>query len=181
MTTKTRLSLAEFLRMPNIEERRLELIDGEVHEKMSPRWGHSTLASQLVIALQSFGIVGVEPRAIIPDAPAWGPSAPIPDLALYKTAQPKPDEWMTRPPDLVVELLSIGQSRTEMRAKAAIYVEFGVSCVWVFDLERQTVDVYERAKRRSLTAADQLTCETLPGFSERVGDLFQRAGFDVDS
>lgn len=181
MTTKTRLSLAEFLRMPDIEERRLELIDGEVHEKMSPRWGHSTLASQLVIALQSFGIVGVEPRAIIPDAPAWGPSAPIPDLALYKTAQPKPDEWMTRPPDLVVELLSIGQSRTEMRAKAAIYVEFGVPCVWVFDLERQTVDVYERAERRSLAAADQLTCETLPGFSERIGDLFQRAGFEVDS
>ena len=181
MTTKTRLSLAEFLRMPDIEERRLELIDGEVHEKMSPRWGHSTLASQLVIALQSFGIVGVEPRAIIPDAPAWGPSAPIPDLALYKTAQPKPDEWMTRPPDLVVELLSIGQSRTEMRAKAAIYVEFGVPCVWVFDLERQTVDVYERAERRSLAAADQLTCETLPGFSERIGDLFQRAGFGVDS
>ena len=181
MTTKTRLSLAEFLRMPDIEERRLELIDGEVHEKMSPRWGHSTLASQLVIALQSFGIVGVEPRAIIPDAPAWGPSAPIPDLALYKTAQPKPDEWMTRPPDLVVELLSVGQSRTEMRAKAAIYVEFGVPCVWVFDLERQTVDVYERAERRSLAAADQLTCETLPGFSERIGDLFQRAGFEVDS
>ena len=181
MTTKTRLSLAEFLRMPDIEERRLELIDGEVHEKMSPRWGHSTLASQLVIALQSFGIVGVEPRAIIPDAPAWGPSAPIPDLALYKTAQPKPDEWMTRPPDLVVELLSIGQSRTEMRAKAAIYVEFGVPCVWVFDLERQTVDVYERAERRGLASADQLTCETLPGFSERIGDLFQRAGFDADS
>ena len=185
MTTKTRLSLAEFLRIPDIEERRLELIDGEVHEKMSPRWGHSTLASQLVIALQSFGIVGVEPRAIIPEAPAWGPSAPIPDLALYKTAQksaqPKPDEWMTRPPDLVVELLSIGQSRTEMRAKASIYVEFGVPCVWVFDLERQTVDVYERGVRRNLAAADRLTCETLPQFSERIGDLFARAGFDADS
>ena len=181
MTTKTRLSLAEFLRMPDIEERRLELIDGEVHEKMSPRWGHGELAIELAFALRPFGFSSTEPRAIIPEAPAWGPSAPIPDRAFDKSTRPKPHEWMTRPPDIVVELLSIGQSRTEMRAKAAIYVEFGVPCVWVFDLERQTVDVYERAERRGLAAADQLTCETLPGFSERIGDLFQRAGFEVDS
>ena len=63
MTTKTRLTLEEFLRMPDIEERRLELIDGEVYEKMSPRWGHSSLAVELAIALKPFGFVGVEPRA----------------------------------------------------------------------------------------------------------------------
>ena len=55
MTTKTRLSLAEFLRMPDIEERRLELIDGEVHEKMSPRWGHGELVIELAFALRPFG------------------------------------------------------------------------------------------------------------------------------
>ena len=180
MTTQTRLTLEEFLRMPDIEERRLELIDGEVSEKISPRWGHSSLAVELAIALKPFGSVGVEARAIIPAAPAWGPSAPIPDLALYKTNRPKSDEWMTSPPDLVVELLSIGQSRTEMRAKASIYLGFGVPCVWVFDLERQTVDVYERGDRRGLTASDQLTCETLPGFSDSIGDLFQRAGFEAE-
>lgn len=184
MTTKTRLTLDEFLALPGIDERRLELIDGEVCEKMSPRWGHSRLAGELYVVLQAFGIVGVEPRAIIPDAPAWGPSAPIPDLALYRPAhgahQPKADEWMTRPPDLVVELLSIGQSRTEMRAKASIYLAFGVPCVWVFDLERQTVDVYEGGDRRTLSAADTLTCETLPGFAERIGDLLVRAGFELD-
>ncbi len=179
MTTKTRLTLEEFLQMPGIEERRLELIDGEVQEKMSPRWGHGTLALELAFSLRDFGFASVEPRAIIPDAPARGPSAPLPDLALYKTAPPKSDEWMTRPPDLVVELLSIGQSRIEMRGKASIYVEFGVPCVWVFDLERLTVDVYEAGERRTLTPADHLTCGTLPGFSERVGGLFQRAGFET--
>ena len=182
MATKTRLTLEDFLALPDIEERRLELIDGEVHEKMSPRWGHSTLAVELAIALKPFGFVGVEPRAIIPDAPAWGPSAPIPDLALYKTKtnRPKSDEWMTQPPDLVVELLSIGQSRTEMRAKASLYLGFGVPCVWVFDLERQTVDVYESGERRTLTATDTLSCETLPGFAEGVGELLARAGFEVE-
>ena len=70
---------------------------------------------------------------------------------------------------------------TEMRAKASIYVEFGVPCVCVFDLERQTVDAYEHGARRNLTAAETLTCQTLPGCSERIGDIFHRAGFDADS
>lgn len=173
-----RLTLDEFLALPDIEERRFELIDGEVYEKAPRRWGHGALIGELGFVLRSFGFIGVEPRAIIPAGPSWGPSAPLPDLALYRSARPKPDEWMTRPPDLVVELLSIGQSRSEMRSKAAVYVEFGVSCVWVFDLERQTVDVYEGGERRTLTARDTLTCRTLAGFEERIQDLFARAGLE---
>ena len=180
MTTKTRLTLEEFLRMPDIEERRLELIDGEVYEKAARRWGDGALVGELGSALHSFGFVGLAPRAIIPEAPSRGPSAPIPDLALYKKNRPISDEWMTAPPDLVVELLSIGQSRTEMRAKASIYLGFGVACVWIFDLERKTVDVYEGGDRRSLTAADTLSCDTLPGFAERVGELLARAGFELE-
>lgn len=180
MTTKTRLTLDDFLALPGIEARRLELIDGEVCEKALRRWGHAAAVVEIGLALRPFGFVSAETRAIIPEAPSWGPSAPLPDVAFYKSAQPRSDEWMTRPPDLVVELLSIGQSRTEMRAKAAIYLDFGAPCVWVFDLERQTVDVYEAGERRTLTASDTLTCKTLPGFSERIGDLLARAGFEVD-
>lgn len=179
MTTKTRLTLDEFLAMPDIDGR-LELIDGEVYEKVSPSWGQSELASELVIALRPFGFVGVEPRAVIDGGPSWAPSSPLPDLALYKSARPKPEEWMTRPPDVVVELLSLNQSRSEMRSKASVYVNFGVPCVWVFDLERQTVDVYENGDRKTLMPTDTLRCATLPGFSEQIGDLFARAGFEVE-
>ncbi|MCA9829991.1 MAG: hypothetical protein R3B97_05490 [Dehalococcoidia bacterium] len=44
MARKTRLSLDEFLAMPGIDEQRLELIDGEVVEKVPPRWGHGRIA-----------------------------------------------------------------------------------------------------------------------------------------
>ena len=59
MTTKTRLTLEEFLRMPDIEERRLELIDGEVHEKAARRWGDGALVGELGSARHSFGFVGL--------------------------------------------------------------------------------------------------------------------------
>ena len=34
MVTQTRMTLEEFLALPGIDEQRLELIDGEVYEKM---------------------------------------------------------------------------------------------------------------------------------------------------
>ncbi len=179
MVATSRLSLSQFLAIPQFDERRLELIDGKFHERSPKRWGAGQLAVELALVLRGFGYVGLGPRAIIPATPTRGASSPISEVALYKTAPPKSDEWMTRPPDLVVELLSIGQSRTEMRGKASIYLEFGVPCVWVFDLERLSVDVYEKGERRTLTTPGLLTCATLPGFSERVGELFQRAGFET--
>ena len=50
----------------------------------------------------------------------------------------------------------------------------------IFDLERKTVDVYESGARRTLTAADTLSCDTLPGSAERVGELLARAGFELE-
>lgn len=179
MVTETRLKLDEFLALPDIDERRLELIDGEIYEKVSPRWGHSRFAIELGIALRPFGFVGAEPRAIIPDSPDRGPSAPLPDLAMYREKPPRADEWMTNPPDLAVEFLSLGQSRREMRTKVDMYLAFGMKCVWVFDLERRSVDAYEGGERRTLRGSDQLVATTIPGFADRVDELYERSGFKI--
>lgn len=65
MTTRTRLSLDEFLALPGIDERRLELLDGEVYEKVSPRWGHSRIALRIGAMFDAIRHAGVEPRAVI--------------------------------------------------------------------------------------------------------------------
>ncbi|MGI8926593.1 MAG: Uma2 family endonuclease [Tepidiformaceae bacterium] len=178
MVTQMRLTLQQFLAMPDIDERRLELIDGEVYKKVSPRWGHARLAIELGLALRPFGHVGAEPRAIVPGAPAHGPSAPLPDLALYRDAPPKSAEWMTQPPDLVVEFLSIGQSRSEVRTKVDVYLTFGVRTVWVFDTERESVDVYEGGNRLTASTDDILTGLAVPGFAKRVDEIYRDAGYE---
>lgn len=174
MVTQTRMTLEEFLALPGIDEQRLELIDGEVYEKMSPRWGHSRLAMRLGILLEPFGIAGVEPRAIIPSSGDLGPSAPIPDLAFYLENDPQDDEWMTRPPDLAVELLSLGQNRREIRAKVDAYLRFGVRSVWVVDLERRSVDIYEGGGRRTVAGNELIQSPVVPGFAVSVNTLFER-------
>ncbi len=174
MTTRARLTLDEFLAMPDIDERRLELIDGEVYQKMSPRWGHSRVAAKLASWFSEIGYAGVEPRAIIPPGVADGPSAPLPDVAFYRSDPPADDEWITRPPDVAVEIRSLGQSRRDIRAKVDLYLRFGVPSVWVVDLESNEVEVYEDGVRRVLSGADVVESRHAPGLRFGVADLFKR-------
>jgi Uma2 family endonuclease len=44
VAASARMTLQEFRAIPGFDERRLELIDGEVYEKPLPRWGHGKLA-----------------------------------------------------------------------------------------------------------------------------------------
>ncbi len=166
------MTLEEFLAMPGIDERRLELIDGEVCEKVSPRWGHGRMAGFLCQLLNQFGYAAVEPRAVIRGTATLGPSSPLPDVAFYRSAPPADDEWMTRPPDVAVEILSLGQSRREMRAKVDLYQAFGIPSVWVVDLERREVEIYEEGERRILAGTDVIESQHAPGFATAVDALF---------
>jgi Uma2 family endonuclease len=174
VTTQTRLSLEEFLTLPEIDERRLELIDGEVYEKVSPRWGHGRIAIQIGALLDAVGFASVEPRALIEGGADRGPSSPLPDIAFYRNNPPGDGDWMTRPPAVAVEILSLGQSRAAMRAKVDLYLTFGVESVWVVDLEREAVDIYESGIRRTLSGDEAIESPAAPGFHVTVSKLFER-------
>jgi Uma2 family endonuclease len=176
MSTTTRLRLEEFLAMPDIEERRLELIDGEVVEKPMPTWGHARTAGTLITALNRVGIAGPEARAIVPASAAMDASALLPDVAFYRENPPAEDGWMTRPPHVAVEILSPGQGRRDLRAKVDAYIAFGVESVWVVDPATRTVDVYENGERRTLGEDDTLESPAAPGFAMTVAEILGPAG-----
>ncbi|MDZ7727200.1 MAG: Uma2 family endonuclease [Dehalococcoidia bacterium] len=171
----TRMGLEDFLALPDIDERRLELIDGEVYEKMSARWGHSTLAGELYRLLCHFGFPGVEPRAIIGGTDDCSPSSPLPDVAFYLADPPGPEDWMRRPPDVAIEILSPGQGRRDVRAKVDMYLRFGVRSVWVFDLHHESVDIFEGTSRRTLSRDSTLVTDAIPGVRIELAALFDRA------
>ncbi|MEX0783403.1 MAG: Uma2 family endonuclease [Dehalococcoidia bacterium] len=181
MTTSTRLTLEEFLAMPDIDERRLELIDGEVEEKMSPTWDHGELTIVLGELLRRMGRAAAEPRAIIPESDTRAGSSPLPDLAFYRSRRPGAGEWMESPPDLAVEILSPNQIRTTVRAKVDLYRSFGIPVVWVFDLERRSVDIYENrdgdgGRRVTVSGEELVTASTVPGFAHSAESLLTEAG-----
>ena len=45
-------------------------------------------------------------------------------------------------PDLVIEILSPGTSRTDRVTKAQIYARYGVPAYWIVDPEQEVIEIY---------------------------------------
>ena len=176
MVTRTRLTLEEFLALPEIDEKRLELIDGEVYAKMSPRWGHGFIAGEFYAALREYGSAAVEPRAVIPPSGNVEGSAPIPDVAFYRSGRPGPHDWMTLPPDIAIEVLSPGQRIPDVRPKIDAYLAFGIREVWIVDPANRAVEVLREQSRVSLDDRASLSTPLVPGFRMSLKELFDKAG-----
>jgi Uma2 family endonuclease len=80
-------------------------------------------------------------------------------------------------PDLVVEVLSPGNTRKEMETKLKEYARAGVELVWYVDPERTEVDVYPKGNKKwKKTYRVDGTLdggEILPGFTLPVSKIFQ--------
>lgn len=176
MTTRTRLTLDEFLAMPDIDDRRLELIAGEVYERVPSTWKHGVIAGELYAALRDHGLASVEPRAVIPASGNLEASSPIPDVAFYSRGKTAPRDWMRLPPDLAVEVLSPGQRLPDIRSKIDSYLAFGVREVWVFDPANRAVELFRGDTRRRATDGDALTTDAAPGLRIPLTEFFDRAG-----
>lgn len=85
---------------------------------------------------------------------------------------PKGDIFIA--PDLVVEVLSPGNSGTEVDDKLAEYLGAGVSLVWIVNPDRRSIRAFRRdGTHRLFGAADVIDNEpALPGFRLLVSDVF---------
>ena len=173
MAVATRTTMETFLATPDFDERRLELIDGEVFEKTMPTWEHGRYALRLGAALDAVGVASVEPRAIIPASPSFDASSPLPDVAFYRDNPPARGEWMTRPPHVAIEIMSRGQTRRDMRTKVELYLAFGVESIWIVDPRTESVEIYEGGSRRVLAGDEVIATASAPGFAMSVADLFR--------
>jgi Uma2 family endonuclease len=80
-------------------------------------------------------------------------------------------------PDLVVEVLSVGNTPKEMARKLDEYFRAGVRIVWYVDPKKRTVRVYA-ARDRSTVLRENQTLDggdVLPGFSLSIREWFAKA------
>ena len=174
MAIATRLTLEEFTAIPDFDERRLELIDGEVVEKPIPTtWNHGRAAGELYAITRRLGSGAVEPRAMIPGSSARAASSPLPDFAFYVSGPPPDGRWMVDPPTIVAEVLSPGQTHRAMQTKVDLYLTFGVKSVWVIDLDGETFEVFEGESRRLWRAGETLRTAFVPGLAINLGGFFR--------
>jgi Uma2 family endonuclease len=169
------------IRLIDGEPKRLvELVDGILVEKaMGYREGllAMTLGGILIAFVRSrnLGVVGA-PDALMrlkkgadrmPDISftAWS-SLPTRDAHLKSVAE--------YPPDLAVEIHSLGNRPREIERKRREYFAAGTKLVWEVDPDARTVTVFiDPATSRVLTMVDTLDGGTvLPGFALPLADLF---------
>ncbi len=166
------------------DDKRYELIEGELIEMAPPGGEHGTIAGeiyyyfrlfnhdrQLGIATVDSGYHPADDRSILlaPDVAFTG----------HKRApEPFPRTWVPVMPDLAVEIKSPSNTIAELHRKAGIYLRHGAQLVWIVMPDAQSVEVCR------LGADDDMQSEVigmdsslsgedvLPGFRLELAALF---------
>lgn len=101
-----------------------------------------------------------------------------PDLAFIQSARLTPEasgsNWNPVIPDLVAEVVSSADRRSEVEEKVQMWLDAGVRLVWVAYPARRKVGVHRPGQSPLvLLVSDMLDgLEVIPGFAYLVGALF---------
>ena len=181
-TEKTELLTADDLLALYSKGVRGELIRGVLCETVSASGKHGEITSNFIIGLGVF----VKPQKL---GRIFGSDAGVrlerdpdtvrePDVEFISAERMPLDleanSYYEVVPELVVEVVSPGDTRREVEEKARMWLSFGVLLVWVAHPDNRTVDVYRPGTPVvTLTENDTLDGDpVLPGFTLPVRQVF---------
>jgi Uma2 family endonuclease len=126
----SRVSVEQYLSM--VFEHDCEYVDGVLEERDLGDFEHSWLQALLVgVFLRNMNDWGVFP---LPEqrVQTKRDQFRVPDLTILRVGVPR-ESILTRPPLLVIEILSPEDTLRRTAAKVAEYMAFGIENVWVID------------------------------------------------
>jgi Uma2 family endonuclease len=179
--TKALMTADELLLMRD-DGYRYELIKGEL-VRMAPAGGeHGVVSLNITIPLGSYvkaNNLGVVFAAETGFKLASDPdTVRAPDVSFVRRDRiPEsglPKGYWPGPPDLAVEVISPGDTYTEVEEKVYEWIDAGARMVIVAKARNRTLKVYRsRTDVKVLTESDELTGEdVVTGFSCKISDLF---------
>lgn len=162
---------------------RYELVRGGLREMSPAGFEHGVITNVIsslltdVVNRASLGLVlGAETGFVL----ARDPDTVLgPDVSFVSRQKLKrvgiPATYFPEAPDLAVEVVSPNDRVSEIEAKAADWLNGGTRLLWIVSPRARTVTVYQSLQQITvLTENDRLDGDlVIPGFSCRVGDLFQ--------
>ncbi|MDB9467132.1 Uma2 family endonuclease [Dolichospermum circinale] len=187
---KIKLTVEEFLALPE-NDTTYEFVDGEAipkykNQQMSPKFFHGSTTGALFILFiilstwaQAKGRVVVEwAIKLTKNQEIW---IPVPDLTYVSyhrlSADWLEDEACPVIPELVMEIISPGQTFGDMIEKAIYYLQAGILLVWIVDTISQTITVFTQSSLPATFREHQIiTHEILPGLEITPHTIFQCAG-----
>ena len=174
-----KLTYKDYINTP--DDKRYELIDGELILAPAPRRDHQTVEVRLGSRLHLFvdenelGGGYFAPRDVV-----FSDSDIVqPDLMFISNERMHIDTeaevWGS--PDLVVEILSPSTVDRDRTVKQVLYARHGVKEYWLVDADARTIEVLllrDQGFEPAATYAegDTLVSRTLPGFSIPLSEIF---------
>ncbi len=153
MVTKTRMTLDEFLALPETKPYR-EYIHGEVYEKSMPNREHAELGAELIGLLRNYLIESKEGRVYtelrhIEREQDW---VYLPDINVTLAGRlgpftAGPEEVQ---PDFAIEILSPDDRYSRIAERVDFYMRSGVQLLWLVDPEARSIAAYRRGQAPTL-------------------------------
>ena len=171
-----RITVDEFLALPETESPHRELVHGEIREEPLGNAGetHEIVKSNLA---EAFFAAAGRPRrfrVLLASSFRFGDAVLIPDLSLLVKSDPTRfgrEQVLTCIPDNAVEIVS-SDPAIRLMEKMAIYREAAVSEIRVLYPRLGTLAIYSQTVVSELRLADTLTSTSLPGFALPLSELF---------
>lgn len=173
-------TVEEFMDLPD-DDKRYELIDGELKEQTGFTYEHGRLSSRLLYGLFKF----LDKQNPVPGEALTNCAFELnsktviqPDAAFISSQRVEgvdPNRPFSGGLDIAIEVLSPDDIWGEIVAKVRLYQSYGVTLVWLVDPFTQSILVYRPNQHAQLLLVDDdLSGEdVLPGFTLPVKDLFE--------
>ncbi|GAB4192587.1 MAG: Uma2 family endonuclease [Roseiflexaceae bacterium] len=182
MAAKVKILTVEELDQVLSTNKHTELVRGELRQKPLASQQHGELTFEIGLIVGTFvrqhrlgKMYAAETGFVLARNPD---SVRAPDIAFVSAdrvvTQPRRDGFFEGAPDLAIEVVSPGDTDSEVAEKVLDYLRAGVRLVWIVRPRSQTVTAHRSLKEaRTLTAEEMLEGEdVLPGFRVPVADLF---------
>jgi Uma2 family endonuclease len=176
-----KLTVEEFFTL-SVSDVAYELIEGQAVTKMSPKRFHAGIQKALLILMDAWA----KNRGHL--YPEWAVKLkrnnedwiPVTDIT-YVSCDRLSIDWIEDEacpvaPELVIEIISPGQTFGGLTQKATDYLAAGVLRVWIVDSQERSVTVfYPDAPPRTYTKSSTITDSILEGLELTPQQIFQQA------
>jgi Uma2 family endonuclease len=179
MAIATGITIEEFERLPDALAHNHELVDGELVDVSGNTAYHNALRDFLVELLRPFVRERKLGKILSEQEYDFGGNAHGPDVSLVGAAKLHLVDNKRRVqlfvPDLAIEIVSENDKFKGLMEKALRYRKCGTQEVWILSPDTRQAFVQSENPAPILTDDDGFESTLIPGFSIRLGDLFDKA------
>jgi Uma2 family endonuclease len=172
------LTIDDFERLPDALALNHELVDGELVDVSGNTAIHNDLRDYLISLLRDYVKKNGLGKVLSEQEFDFGGDAFGPDVSFYVTAKMPLLEERRRVqrfvPDLAIEIVSQNDTFARLTQKADRYRKHGTQEVWILDLDSRRAFVFSPNRNEILDDSALFESPLIPGFSIRIGDLFDR-------